>query len=53
VLGAFVGIDEGLPEAMSKALDEEVTPDRSLLSSGTGLRAAKPVVNQMIVSFSK
>jgi len=51
VLGAFVGIDERLPEA--KALDEEVSPDRSLLSSGTGLRAAKPVVNQMIVSFPK
>ncbi|MES5487698.1 hypothetical protein QMZ05_33540 [Bradyrhizobium sp. INPA03-11B] len=51
VLGAFVGIDERLPE--SKALDEEVTPDRSLLSSGMRLRAAKPVVTQMIVSFSK
>jgi hypothetical protein len=51
VLGAFVGIDERLPDAVSKALDEEVTQDRSLLSSGTGLRAAKPVVSQMILSF--
>jgi hypothetical protein len=51
VLGALVGIDERLPE--SKALDEELTPDRSLLSSGTRLRAAKPVVTQMIVSFPK
>jgi hypothetical protein len=53
VFGAFVGIDERLPAALGKALDEEVTPDRSLLSSGTGLRAAKPVVNQMIVGFPK
>jgi hypothetical protein len=53
VLGAFVGIDERLPAAASKALDEEVTPDRSLLSSGMGLRASKPVVNQIIVTFPK
>jgi hypothetical protein len=53
VLGAFVGIDERLPAALSKALDAEVTSDRSLLSSGAGLRAAKPVVSQMIVSFPK
>jgi hypothetical protein len=52
-LGAFVGIAERLPEAMSKAVDEEVTSDRSLLSSGPGLRATKPVVTQMIVSCSK
>ncbi|WP_145928003.1 hypothetical protein [Bradyrhizobium neotropicale] len=51
VLGAFVGIDEQLPE--SKALDEEVTPDRSLHSSGAKLRAAKPVVSKMIVSFPR
>lgn len=51
VLGTFIGIDERLPEA--KALEEEVTPDRSLLSSSTRLRAARPVVNAMIVSFPK
>lgn len=51
VLGASVGIDERLPE--SKALDEEVTPERSLLSSGPKLRAAKPVVDRMFVSFPK
>jgi hypothetical protein len=51
VLGAFIGIEGQLPEAASKALDKEVTPDRSLLSSGIGLRSAKPVVTQMIVSF--
>ena len=56
VLGAFVGINERqLPASVSKAIDEEVTPepDRSLLSSGAGLRAAKPVVTEMIVSFPK
>ena len=51
VLGAFVAIDERLSEAESKALDDEVTSDRSLLSSGVGLRAAKPVVSKMAVSF--
>jgi len=53
VPGAFVGIDERLPDAESKALDQEVAPDRSLLSNGAGLRAAKPAVNEMIVSFPK
>jgi hypothetical protein len=50
-LGAYVSIDERLPEAVNKALEKEVTPDRSLLSGGAGLRAAKPVVSQIIVSF--
>ena len=49
----FAGIDEHLPEAVNKALDKEVTPNGSLLSSGRGLHAAKPVVTQIIVSFPK
>jgi hypothetical protein len=52
MLGAYVTIDdEHVPTEVQKAVDREVTTDRSLLSSGAGLRAAKPVVNQMIVSF--
>lgn len=53
LLGAFVTIDEHLPDAVNKTLDREVTPDRSLFSSGAGLRVAKPQVGQMIVSFPK
>jgi hypothetical protein len=52
VLGAFVAVDyEHLPTEVQKAVDREVATDRSLLSSGAGLRAAKPVVSEMIVSF--
>jgi hypothetical protein len=53
VLGVFVGIDERHPDAPTQALEKEVMPDRSLLSSGAGLRATKPVVSKMIVSFPK
>jgi hypothetical protein len=52
VLGAGVMIDvEHVPTEVQKAIDTEATTDRSLRSSGAGLRAAKPVVNEMIVSF--
>ncbi len=47
-LGVFLGIDERLRDGQ---IEKEVAPDRSLLSSGPGLRAAKPVVGKMIVSF--
>ena len=52
--GATVVINEQhLPDAINQALDREVTPDRSLLSSGAGLRAAKPIVGGMYVGFRK
>jgi hypothetical protein len=53
LFGASVGIDNVLPEAVDKAVDAEVTKDRSLLSSGPGLRAAKPTVGQMFISYPK
>lgn len=53
MFGASVGIDEHLAEAVKKALDKEVTPNGSLLSSGMGLHAAKPMVIEIIVSFPK
>jgi len=52
-LGLSVWFDENLPEAMDGAMEKELLPDRSLLSSGAGLRAAKPVVNEMTVIFPK
>jgi hypothetical protein len=52
VLGAYLSIDEQhLPADVSKALFKEVTADGSLLSGGAALRAAKPVVASMVVSF--
>jgi len=52
VLGAYISIDDDhIPAEVSKAVDKEVMKDGSLLSSGVALRAAKPVVNSMIVSF--
>ena len=53
IFGASVGVAEQLPEAVDKAIDAEVTQDRSLLSSGPGLRAAKPTVGEMFISFPK
>lgn len=53
MFGASVGIDEHLAEAVKKALDKEVTPNGSLLASGMGLHAAKPMVIEIIVSFPK
>jgi hypothetical protein len=40
-------------ELFGQLSNKEVMPDRSLLSSGAGLRATKPVVSKMIVSFPK
>jgi hypothetical protein len=51
MLGASVAIDERLPDAVNKALDKEVTPDRSLFSGGGAVRATKPEVSHMIVGF--
>ena len=52
VLGASVGIDEEhLPADIAREMDKEVSADRSLLSSGAGLRSARPLVSQLIVSF--
>ncbi len=52
-LGAFVGIDDNLPKAVDQAVDAEVTQDRSLLSTGWGVRAANLTVTQILVSFPK
>jgi hypothetical protein len=38
-------------DATSDALEKEVSPDRTLLSGGSGLRAENPVVRQIFVSF--
>lgn len=35
----------------SNAIEKEVLPDRTLLSSGRGLRAEKPTVREIIVGF--
>jgi hypothetical protein len=51
--GAFVGIDGEVPEAVNQVMNAEITQDRSLLSTGRGLRAAHPVVTEMFVSFLK
>lgn len=52
-VGVSVWVDDHLPEAVEKALEAEITPDRSLLSSGAGLLAAKPVVGAIFVSYPK
>jgi hypothetical protein len=52
-VGITIAIDEKLPEAVSRAIDAEMTPDRSLLSSGAGLRAAKPRVGGIDVIYPK
>lgn len=52
MFGAFLGIDdERLSEDVNRALEMEGAPTGSMLSSSTALRAAKPVVNEMSVSF--
>lgn len=51
--GAFVTIVDRVPDAVSEALNAEITRDDSLLSSGPGLRAANPVVSEMSVAFQK
>jgi hypothetical protein len=50
MLGAFVAIEEGVS---LDAVNKEIAPDRTLLSSGEGLRAPKPFVSAIIVSFGK
>jgi hypothetical protein len=52
-LGASVGIAEKLPETVGEAMNSEIIENGALLSSGPGLRAAKPEVSQMFISYPK
>jgi hypothetical protein len=53
LFGASIGIAETLPETVGKAMNAEIIENGALLSSGPGLRAAKPTVGQIFISFPK
>lgn len=53
LFGASVGIADKLSEGVGAAMNAEIIENGALLSSGPGLRAAKPEVGRMLISFPK
>ena len=53
LLGASVGIADEIPSTVGEAMNAEIIENGALLSSGPGLRAAKPEVGQMFISYPK
>jgi hypothetical protein len=51
--GCHLGVSVNIHDTATGPMDDELSLDRTLLSSGPGLRAMKPTVEKIIVSFSE